>query len=297
MLRGASPLVWHSRRTGRRGRRPLRCASHEAWQWTCTHLNAPGSYRKKVIWRGPGETVSPGRSPEGSALWRGLGQSPSAGTTDRSMLVLSGGGRKSKSYGLGTGWISPQSASRCRWRRFPVRPCGTASPVRATRLPLSPHCNPFSAPLKDSLGDFHHSPSVSLASFAERVSGGDHGTALAGALPRSSLIHPPHARQATAAHSVTARRRMHRIAGSSSVSYTGRKYHVGSTSMHKNRSPRKQGRIDHAIGKRPESASIPKGTLPPSTHPKLGVISRHQRFHRCALQRIFRPSLGNGRSD
>ena len=74
-------------------------------------------------------------------------------------------------------------------------------------------------------------------------------------------------------------------------------YHDGSTSAHKSRSPRKQGHHHHAIGKRPESASAGKARLPPSTHPKLGVSSRHQRFHRCALQRIFRPSLGNGRSD
>ena len=32
-------------------------------------------------------------------------------------------------------------------------------------------------------------------------------------------------------------------------------YHDGSTAMHKNRSPQKQGRGNHAIGNRPESAS------------------------------------------
>ena len=74
----------------------------------------------------------------------------------------------------------------------------------------------------------------------------------------------------------------------------GPEYHTGSTSAHKNRSPRKQGRHHHAIGKRPESASAGKARLPPSTHPKLGVSSRHQRFHRCALQRIFSPSFGDG---
>ena len=74
----------------------------------------------------------------------------------------------------------------------------------------------------------------------------------------------------------------------------GSAYHNGSTSTHKNRSPRKQGRHHHAIGKRPESASAGKARLPPSTHPKLGVSSRHQRFHRCALQRIFSPSFGDG---
>ena len=167
----------------------------------------------------------------------------------------------------------------------------------ATRLPLSPHCNPFFA-RNDSLGDFHHSPSVSLASFAGRVSE-SRGPPIAPAGSENGLAsHPPYPRKA--GYVCTQRYGpagpMHRIAGSQSASYTCRKYHVGSTSAHKNRSPRKQGRNNHAIGKRPESASA-RRALPPSTHPKLGVSSRHQRFHRCALQRIFRPSLGNGRSD
>ena len=42
--------------------------------------------------------------------------------------------------------------------------------------------------------------------------------------------------------------------------------------------------MPHAIGARPES-------LTPSIHPKLGVKSRHQGLHRCALHRIFRPYL------
>ena len=50
------------------------------------------------------------------------------------------------------------------------------------------------------------------------------------------------------------------------------------------KSPRKPGRMLHAIGARPRS-------LTPSTHPKLGVKSRHQGLHRCALHRIFRPYL------
>ena len=50
------------------------------------------------------------------------------------------------------------------------------------------------------------------------------------------------------------------------------------------RSPRKPGRMRHAIGARP-------GSLTPSIHPKLGVKSRHQGLHRYALQRIFRPFL------
>ena len=35
-------------------------------------------------------------------------------------------------------------------------------------------------------------------------------------------------------------------------------YHAGSTAMHKNRSPQKQGRGNHAIGNRPEFASTQK---------------------------------------
>ena len=169
--------------------------------------------------------------------------------------------------------------------------------LRTTRLPLSPHCNPFSARLRQP----RCFPPQSNRFFSLFCRPGFRGQSRTPALaragtPRRSPIHPPHARQATSAHSVTAGWPMHRTAGSQSVSYAGRKYHFGSTSTHKNRSPRKQGRTVHAIGKRPESAST-KSALPPSTHPKLGVSSRHQRFHRCALQRIFRPSLGNGRSD
>ena len=55
-------------------------------------------------------------------------------------------------------------------------------------------------------------------------------------------------------------------------------------------SPRKPGRMRHAIGARP-------GSLTPSIHPKLGVKSRHQGLHRCALHRIFRPYLENSHSD
>ena len=51
-----------------------------------------------------------------------------------------------------------------------------------------------------------------------------------------------------------------------------------------------RGRMLHAIGARPES-------LTPSIHPKLGVKSRHQGLHRCALHRIFRPYLEDGHSD
>ena len=70
---------------------------------------------------------------------------PGQRTWDQQIKHSVSGGRKGKSYGLGPGWISPRRTSRCRWRRFPLWRRGAASPLRATRLPLSPHCNPFSA--------------------------------------------------------------------------------------------------------------------------------------------------------
>ena len=74
-------------------------------------------------------------------------------------------------------------------------------------------------------------------------------------------------------------------------------YHKGSTSPHESRPPHKQGHVSHAIARRPEGASVSFLRFPPSTHPKLGVQSRHKGFHRYALQRIFRPFLENGSSD
>lgn len=149
-------------------------------------------------------------------------------------------------------------------------------------------------PGQDSLGDFHPSRSVPLASFANRVSGGDQTGPLARG-PRLLFPHPPASRKAgyvcTQRYGPAADAPRCRFI---SCFVRGPEYHTGSTSAHKNRSPRKQGRHHHAIGKRPESASAGKARLPPSTHPKLGVSSRHQRFHRCALQRIFSPSFGDG---
>ena len=152
-------------------------------------------------------------------------------------------------------------------------------------------------PWVDSLGDFHHSPSASLASFADRVSGGNRVPPL---WPEQTPRVPPFTRP------TQGRLRLHTALQPKGADAPHCRFTIcfvhrpkipqGSTSVHKNRSPRKQGRNNHAIGKRPESASA-QSALPPSTHPKLGVSSRHHGFHRCALQRIFRPSLGNGRSD
>ena len=58
---------------------------------------------------------------------------------------------------------------------------------------------------ENSLGDFHHSPSASLASFASGVSAGNSRFAPARAKRGRSRIRHTHARQATSAHSVTAK--------------------------------------------------------------------------------------------
>ena len=110
----------------------------------------------------------------------------------------------------------------------------------ATRSPLSPHCNPFSARY-DSLGVFHPSRSVSLASFANRVSGGDRTAALA----RAAGPLFPHSPASRKAGYVCTQRYgpagpMHRTAGSSAASYAGRNTTLGvrprtRTGLHGNR--------------------------------------------------------------
>ena len=160
-----------------------------------------------------------------------------------------------------------------------------------TAIPFSSRWN--------SLGVFHHSPSASLASFADMVSKSKGPPMLRpGAITVWPLIRHAHLK---AGYVCTQRYGlMNTDAPHCRFKQLLRtqleEYHDGSTAMHKNRSPQKQGRGNHAIGNRPESAST-RGALPPSTHPTLGVSSRHQRFHRYALQRIFRPSLGSSRSD
>ena len=152
----------------------------------------------------------------------------------------------------------------------------------------------------NSLGVFHHSLSASLASFAAMVSESKGLSVLRpGAMTIWPLIRHTHLKAGYICTQRYGPRRRRCTALQVHNLFRTRigDYHQGSTSMHKNRSPRKQGRGNHAIGNRPEFASTQSCALPPSTHPTLGVSSRHQRFHRCALRRIFRPSLGNGRSD
>ena len=94
---------------------------------------------------------------------------------------------------------------------------------------------------QDSLGVFHPSPSVPLASFAERVSAGDHGGILAG-MPAAWFLHPPAPRKAgyicTQRYSPAGP--MHRAAGSSAASYAARNTTLGvrprtRTGLHGNR--------------------------------------------------------------
>ena len=130
--------------------------------------------------------------------------------------------------------------------------------------------------------------SIVLASFASMVSGSDSAkrcghNAAAPVLPSPHT----HSRQATL-H--TAHDSAHCLAGSYLIRTRADPLRGLCRRRTSFRSPRKPGRMLHAIGARPES-------LTPSIHPKLGVKSRHQGLHRCALHRIFRPYLGTDRFD
>ena len=173
-------------------------------------------------------------------------------------------------------------------RLFPFHPSAHVLPVMNTRLPLSPYCNPPPAQLRQSRRFPQQNDSVLILfckyDFQKRLlhwPGHDQ-------TGYDLLSQHTHSRQATlhAAHDS-----VHHLAGSYPVR-TRRGFPTGSSqaSSHNTRSPRKPGRMLHAIGARPES-------LTPSIHPKLGVKSRHQGLHRCALYRIFRPYLETGRFD
>ena len=97
-------------------------------------------------------------------------------------------------------------------------------------------------PGQDSLGDFHHSPSASLASFADRVSGGDRRHTLWPEHPAALFLHSPAPRKA--GYICTQRYGpagpMHRAAGSSAASYAARNTTLGvrprtRTGLHGNR--------------------------------------------------------------
>ncbi len=157
-----------------------------------------------------------------------------------------------------------------------------------TRLPLSPYCNPPSAPLRQSRR-FPQQNDPTLILFCRYGFQKQYRQRLWPKHPAASIFFPrhTHSRQATL-H--TAHDSVHCLAGSYLVRTRTGPCRGIYPSSHKKRSPRKPGRILHAIGVRP-------GSLTPSTHPKLGVKSRHQGLHRYALQRIFRPFLGASRLD
>ena len=180
-----------------------------------------------------------------------------------------------------------------RWFPFEVR--APVLPIRETRLPLSPHCNPPSTRdvwRPDSLGVFHNSLTGSLASFAVGISKGDSPRTMA--VIQKAVPYPQPPRKAGySAHSVHER---HRIAGSHPEPYPAPSQRTGLTSgtrtgLHGSRNGFSMP-LESAL--KPQA---PRGELPPSTHPKLGVQSKHHGFHRYALRRIFRPFLGAGSTD
>ena len=140
-------------------------------------------------------------------------------------------------------------------------------------------------PSYDSLGDFHNRTNLILASFASMVSKSYCSEAIVATNRHLRKLFSPHvhSRQATLhiAHDS-----VHHFAGSYLIRTRSGFPNTRSSQLRRTsfKSPRKPGRMLHAIGARPRS-------LTPSTHPKLGVKSRHQGLHRCALHRIFRPYL------
>ena len=151
----------------------------------------------------------------------------------------------------------------------------------------------------NSLGVFHHSLSASLASFADRVSESKGPFLLRpGVITTWPLIRHTHLK---AGYVCTQRYGLFNTDAPhcrfiicfvhSSENTTMGVRLCTRTGLHRNRV---------GVTMPLEIALSPQARvseLPSSTHPTLGVSSRHHRFHRCALQRIFRPSLGNGRSD
>ena len=153
------------------------------------------------------------------------------------------------------------------------------------------------APLWDSRGDVHSSQSGSTAGLQAGVRETDHAAPGQGQWCFHFPIYPTHARQATLHTAFTAQGRVAPHCRFIICLVHKSLDHKGSTPVHNSRSPQRQGRVLHAIGGRPTTADAGAPASPPSTHPKLGVSSRHQEFHSCALKRIFRPFLEDGRSD
>ena len=173
-------------------------------------------------------------------------------------------------YGLD--FPTARLSSPIRW--FPLRCCITALPRRDTRLPLSPHCNPPKAPQKmDSLGDFHSSHAASYPLLQAGFQGNRTRT-LAGVLGASAPLstvptqgrllctqrYGSKGRVAPQCRFLAIRRWRH-------LPRTQVAYHRGSTPVHNSRSPRRQGRVPHAIEGRPTSAGGHFARLPPAPTP------------------------------
>ena len=174
-------------------------------------------------------------------------------------------------------------------RPFPFDPLAHSLPKVSTRLPLSPYCNPLSAQLRQPRC-FPLQRDSPLSLFCKDGFQRQFRKRLWPSATYRRLLFP---------HILTQGRlhcTQHTILCIALQVHTwlvreeASKKMEFSTSSHNTRSPRKSGRMYHAIGTRPES-------LTPSIHPKLGVKSRHQGLHRCALHRIFRPYLGTGHLD
>ena len=170
--------------------------------------------------------------------------------------------------------------------------------VCTTRLPLSPHCNPFSAhgirqPRCFPPQSVHFFSLFCRSGFKEQRAACCSGRRLSGLTP-----HPPHPRKAgyvcTQRYAPERERctalQVHNLFRTQAENTTVGVRLCTRTGLHENRVGLSMP-LEIALSSQAQKA------LPPSTHPKLGVSSKHQRFHRYALQRIFRPSLGNGRSD
>lgn len=167
-------------------------------------------------------------------------------------------------------------------------------------MPLSPHCNPQSAS-KEQPRCFPQQAKRFLASFAAMVSTVNSRSSPGRESTGGYDIHHDHARQATLhtafcscappifppAEPAGGRTRaftphrntgfiLHRRASINQNDAIGAPRIQVSTAG---------GSVLHAIEARPRA-------LTSSIHPKLGVRSKHQRLHRYALLRIFRPVLG-----
>ena len=121
-------------------------------------------------------------------------------------------------YGLVFPWVRPSLPNEVVSLSAPSR--GVAR--RGTRSPLSPHCNPPSAPGWDSLGAFHNSLTVPYPLLQPWFQGAIAGLPWPGRSWVDPLSRHAHARQATPRTAFTAPGRVAPQHGFKPESYTGR---------------------------------------------------------------------------